>query len=245
MGQQPNVIRIRRAAGNCEDCHAHGLCLAAWLDIDEARDLDEAVLKRRSYQAGEAIAYQGDSAETLISVRTGAVKHVNTDPGGRQQITGFSMPGDLIGFSSLPGGVRRDDLLAIESTSVCVLPYKACVAQGAASENMVNALVMGAESESANVRMRCSLLAEPDADTRLLRFFHWLGKKQAARGLSPRHIRLPMARQDIAAFLCLAVETVSRVFRRLDERGAIRADQREIELLDAAFDDIDDSTLCA
>ncbi|MBT8445710.1 MAG: helix-turn-helix domain-containing protein [Gammaproteobacteria bacterium] len=245
MGHQQNVVRIRRAAGNCEDCQSQGLCLAAWLDTAEAQDLDEAVLKRRNYQAGEAIAYQGDAAETLISVRTGAVKHVNTDAGGRQQITGFSMPGDIIGFSSLPEGQRRDDLLAIESTSVCVLPYSTCVTQGAGSENMVNALVMGAEAESANVRLRCSLLAEPDADTRLLRFFHWLGRKQAARGLSPRHIRLPMARQDIAAFLCLAVETVSRVFRRLDERGVIRADQREIELLDAAFDDIDDSNLCA
>jgi CRP/FNR family transcriptional regulator len=59
-----------------------------------------------------------------------------------------------------------------------------------------------------------------------------LSRRYAARGLSATRFRLTMARTDIANYLRLAAETVSRILKRFQEEGLIRVDRRETELLD-------------
>jgi CRP/FNR family transcriptional regulator len=65
------------------------------------------------------------------------------------------------------------------------------------------------------------LLAKRQANERIALFLHGLGERLRHVGLSPTDIRLPMSREDIASFLGLALETVSRGFGRLQDDGVI------------------------
>ena len=80
---------------------------------------------------------------------------------------------------------------------------------------------------------RAALLAgDWSADQRMAAFLVGISRRLAARGFSPNRFQLTMPRTDIANYLRLAPETVSRVLRRLQEEGVLRVERRELELLD-------------
>ena len=80
---------------------------------------------------------------------------------------------------------------------------------------------------------RAALLAgDWSADERMAAFLVGLSRRLAARGFSPDRFQLTMARTDIANYLRLAPETVSRVLKRFQDEGMIRVERRELELLD-------------
>jgi CRP/FNR family transcriptional regulator len=70
------------------------------------------------------------------------------------------------------------------------------------------------------------------AEERMAAFLVVLSRRYSARGLSATRFRLTMARTDIANYLRLAAETVSRILKRFQEDGTIRVDRREIDLTD-------------
>jgi CRP/FNR family transcriptional regulator len=72
------------------------------------------------------------------------------------------------------------------------------------------------------------------ADERTAAFLMGLSRRYASRGFSPNRFLLTMSRTDIANYLRLAAESVSRVFRRFQDEGLLRVDRREIEILDRA-----------
>ena len=80
---------------------------------------------------------------------------------------------------------------------------------------------------------RAALLAgDWTADQRMAAFLVGLSRRLAARGFSPNRFQLTMGRTDIANYLRLAPETVSRVLRRFQEEGMLRVERREVELAD-------------
>ncbi len=86
---------------------------------------------------------------------------------------------------------------------------------------------------SADIGKATLLAGDYTADERLAAFLLDLARRYASRGFSPRSFRLVMPRADVANHLRLAAETVSRALRRFRDRGLIRVDGREIELVDA------------
>ena len=87
---------------------------------------------------------------------------------------------------------------------------------------------------SADIGKASLLSGDYSADERLAAFLLGIADRFAARGYSSRVFRLAMSRTDIANYLRLAPETVSRVLRRLQRERLIRVAGREVELLDRA-----------
>jgi CRP/FNR family transcriptional regulator len=82
---------------------------------------------------------------------------------------------------------------------------------------------------------KASLLAgDFAADERMAAFLVGLARRYTARGLSQTRLRLPMARTDIANYLRLAAETVSRILRRFQDDGIVLVERRDVEILDRA-----------
>jgi CRP/FNR family transcriptional regulator len=80
---------------------------------------------------------------------------------------------------------------------------------------------------------KASLLAgDHSADERLAAFMVLLSRRYAARGFSPRRYTLTMARADIANYLRLAPETVSRILKRFSTDGLVEIQQRDVHLVD-------------
>jgi CRP/FNR family transcriptional regulator len=77
-----------------------------------------------------------------------------------------------------------------------------------------------------------AVLASHSAEERLAAFLSSLSARYKSRGLSPREFNLSMSRTEIASFLGLAVETVSRTFSRFQEQGLLKVDRKLVQLLD-------------
>lgn len=85
---------------------------------------------------------------------------------------------------------------------------------------------------SADIGKAHLLAGDFSADERMAAFLVSLSRRYAQRGYSAQRFQLAMARTDIANYLGLAPETVSRVLRRLQEEGVLQVDRREFEILD-------------
>src|SRR3546814_4046377 len=85
---------------------------------------------------------------------------------------------------------------------------------------------------SADIGKAALLAGDFSADERMAAFLMALSRRFAARGFSAHRFTLTMARTDIANYLRLAAETVSRVLRRFQTAGLIRVDRSEVELTD-------------
>jgi len=184
--------------------------------------------------AGEALHYQGAVADAIHFVRAGAFKIFHTAQDGYEQVLGFAMRGEVLGFEALAHGKHPSAAVALEESSVYRLPLSEFESIGQRLPQL-DRLVHRAVS---NALLRHGELAEMmsavAAEVRLARFLLQLSRRMEECGQSARRFYLRMGRRDIASYLGVAHETVSRSFGVLARCGCLRVNNREVEILDLA-----------
>lgn len=179
---------------------------------------------------GDLLFRMGDKLDGVYMVNSGAVKLFATTESGDEHIIRFCMPGDLLGLGSLGDGISRTNAVVLDIANVSLIPISTVLSRsdgfnlGAFMDKI--ATTMGHESEHSLMLSRCT------AGRRLAWFLMEFSRGQASRGLSPNKFIVPMIRSDIALFLGLAVETVSRELARLCKQGIVKKNLRHIEILD-------------
>jgi CRP/FNR family transcriptional regulator len=192
---------------------------------------EKIVSQRRPLQRGDSLYRVGDRFHSLFAVRSGALKTIMITPDGDEQIIGFHMPGELLGFDGL-SDYYNCNAVALERTSVCDLPLNRVEELSRVIAGLHRQLcsIMGRELNTDQAMLL--LLAKLSADDRLAAFLLSLSKRFAQRGFSESRFILAMSRHDIANYLGLAPETVSRVFARFQQDGLLSVNRREIEIHD-------------
>src|SRR5262249_34316212 len=151
------------------------------------------------------------------AVRSGFFKTCVVDGEGREQVTGFSMGGELLGMEGIGAGSYESAAVALEDSEVCVMPYaliEEIAAQGPAMQRRMNAVLAREIVRDHGVMM---LLGSMRAEERLATFLLNLSRRFTARGYSPSEFHLRMTREEIGSYLGLKLETVSRLFSRFQE----------------------------
>jgi CRP/FNR family transcriptional regulator len=201
------------------------------LDIEELRR--HVPVTRRRLEAGQHLYRAGQPFNALFLVNVGCLKTCELSDDGREQVTGFRMRGDLIGAESIGLHGYACDVVALEASEVWELPYPpmltACLRVAELQARLTSALA----EEIRRDRSWMLALGTLGAERRVASFLLDLAARYGRLGFSARHFILRMSRADIASFLALKHETVSRVLSRLQERGLIRVERREIRILDA------------
>lgn len=218
-------------AHQCDQCMVSSLCLSRGLGAADRAAFKEIVAGSRIARRNEAISQQGQPLKTLMVVRSGSVKRVMHSPSGEQHLLSFHLPGHVIGFDAMASGVHPAMTIALETSSLCLLPVRAletlCSSNPAIQQRVMQAsalcIIEGHE--------RARLLSRRAAEQRIAGFLLMLARHQAARRLNAQEFDLPMARQDIANYLCLAFETVSRVLTGLAGAGVIDIHNRSLNIL--------------
>lgn len=202
-------------------------------DIDIERLREHLPVTRRRLQAGQHLYRAGQPFNALFLVNVGCLKTCELSDDGREQVTGFRMRGDLIGAESIGLRGYACDVVALEASEVWELPYppmlSACLRVPELQARLASALA----EEIRRNRSWMLALGTLSAERRVASFLLDLAARYARLGFSARHFILRMSRADIASFLALKHETVSRVLSRLQERGQILVERREIRILDA------------
>ncbi|MDP1690820.1 MAG: Crp/Fnr family transcriptional regulator [Burkholderiaceae bacterium] len=212
-------------------CTASDLLCWFGCGMDADEETADIVFAMRCIRAGQVLAHQGVPTDKLYFVRAGAFKCLQTDAEGREQVQTFAWPGDAIGLDGLCDNAYATTALAIENSTVVVMPIVAATDHVPAMQRL---LLHCASRELQRCGVARQAFLALGADARLARFLLQLATRQASAGLSGRVVRLSMSRRDIASHLGLRHESVSRSLSALERSGCIRVTRRTVEIVDRA-----------
>jgi CRP/FNR family transcriptional regulator len=220
--------QIRRGCGSCA---LHELCLPAGIDSDDLKRLDTAVHDRRSLGRGKMLFRQGDSFHALYVVRTGALKTFVESPDGDTQVLGFSLPGEIVGVDALSGDFHLCGAIALEQTSICELPYEQLQRVLAEVPSLQRQLMRFISREIVSEQHHLVVMGKQQAQERLAIFLRSLSERYGRLSRDSSNLVLPMSRSDIANYLGLVIETVSRLFSRMESAGVLAVDRKSVRIL--------------
>ncbi|MDO3723032.1 fumarate/nitrate reduction transcriptional regulator Fnr [Marinobacter sp. chi1] len=229
-------IRLHRTSSplkaSCHQCSLSNLCLPLAVEENELDRLEDIVQQGRIFNRGEHIFDQSTPFRACFAVRSGSVKTSIITESGEEQITGFFMPGELVGLDSMSHETYACTARALERTSICEFPVDKLEELTGKMPELQHHMYHLMSQEIQNGHQLAMLLSKNTAEERIAALLLSLSSRFERRRMSGTHFSLPMARSDIANFLGLAVETVSRVFTRFQNQGLIKARGRDVELLD-------------
>lgn len=215
----------------CASCDLAPVCFH--LDGDHAMPAFPIV--HTTVRRGETLFAGGDDFRHVFAVRAGSFKTMIVDRHGSTFVTGFHLPGDLLGLDGLADGSHHCEAVALETSQVCGLRYAdlraACAERPEAGEAFARAMARGLARQRAKV---AQLRAGREADSRLARFLVDWAERLRCSGMPGCELILAMTRVDIASFLGLGPETVSRAFTRLQRTHVLQVENRSVTIESAA-----------
>ncbi|PKM09248.1 MAG: transcriptional regulator [Gammaproteobacteria bacterium HGW-Gammaproteobacteria-4] len=213
----------------CSTCAFSSACLSEGYDKSALIELHCLVEHIGPFAAGEHIFREGDAFNAIAAVRGGTVKTYVIDPDGREQVLGFFLPGEVVGLNAIHQAHYPCNAVALDTTILCRFSFPKMATLAQRMPGLQGQLF---KLLSADIGKAALLAGDFSADERMAAFLVALSRRFAARGFSASRFTLTMARTDIANYLRLAAETVSRVLRRFQADGLIKVDRREVELVD-------------
>lgn len=218
---------------HCADCSLNPVCLPPALDADEMQQMDDIVARNRPLARGSVLFHEGMPFKAVFAVRSGAIKTCSSTPSGEEQVTGFYLPGEIVGLDSIgnPSGNYGSTAITLETTAVCALPFEALEDLATRLPSLQHHIFRLMSSEIRADHQMLQLLGQRTADQRIANFLLTLSARYKRRHLSENNFRLPMSRSDIANHMGLALETVSRILTRLQQTGVLQVNGREVEII--------------
>jgi len=213
----------------CGTCSLAELCLPKGLAECDMDRLEAIVERSAPMHEGKHLFRVGDPFKTVYAVRAGCYKTYTVDSEGREHVLGFHLPGELLGLDGIYTGLHHCNAVALDTAGVCELPYRE-LDKLAGQIDALRAQIFRLMSK--DISEAAALAGDFSADERIAAFLIGLSSRFQRRGLSATEFNLSMPRRDIANYLRLAAETVSRVFARFEKTKLIAVKQREIRLLD-------------
>jgi len=224
------VVELR---ARCADCNLRSMCLPFGLSPSDDLRLESMVAARRRLKYGQALYRAGDRLEALYGIRGGFFKTSALFEDGREQVTGFQMPGEMLGLDGVGTDRYTCDAVALDHSEVCIIPYARLLEVGRKSEPLEHHLFKILGREIARDQSVMLLLGTMHAEERLGAFLLNLSDRLRARGYSPSEFQLRMRREEIGSYLGLTLETVSRTFSKLQQHGLVDVQRRRLRIIDA------------
>ena len=215
---RPREKAVATEMNPCGACPVRSLTVCAALDSEELRRLAE-ILQTVRFDASHTIFSEGEAADALYNVTSGTVKLYKLLPDGRRQITGFLVTGDFLGLAVNESYAYSAE--TVTSSSVCRFPRRKIDALMDEFPKMQRRLFSMASNELAAAQDQMLLLGRKTAKEKICSFLLMLSQRAARRGHKENPVYVPMSRADIADYLGLTTETVSRTFTQLKTAGAI------------------------
>jgi CRP/FNR family transcriptional regulator len=202
------------------------------LDLDQLRQ--HMLVTRRKVKAGQYLYRAGQAFNALFLVHAGFLKTCELSEDGREQVTGFRMRGDLLGVESIGLAAYSCDAIALDDCEVWELPYPPVLGACLHVPELQARLAAALAEEIRRDRVWMLTIGTLSAEHRVAAFLLDIAERHAKLGFSPSHFILRMGRADMASFLALKHETVSRALSHLEGQGYISVLRREVKLLDIA-----------
>ena len=207
----------------CSNCHVRTVCLPSGV----AQSPDAPVYARRRLKRDDVLCRIGAPLESLYAVRNGFLESRTTMQDGREQVTGFHMPGDVVGVDAIASGMHGTAIFALEDAEVCLIPY-AHLDHPLVRRHLHKAMT----DELVRARGMMLSLGTLRPDERIAAFLVGLSRRMRELGYARDDFHLRMMRRAIGSYLGMSLETVCRILSRLDKAGVIAVEKKRIRILD-------------
>ena len=216
----------------CKDCSLFQLCLPVGMDEPDLELLETIIKRRRPLQRGDYLFRLGENFRSIYAVRSGSIKTYTLSDDGSEQVTGFHLPGELVGLDAISTEQHSCSARALETASVCEIPFDRLEELWGKIPSLPRQLLRVMSKEILHDQTLLMLLGKKAAEERLASYLLNLSWRFGRRGFSSREYNLSMSRNDIGNYLGLAVETVSRIFTRFQEEGVLTVQRKHVLLHD-------------
>ena len=225
-------VPVTSESPHCSTCMMASVCLPVGMSPSEVTQLDDLVKERLRVEKGQALFQHGAPLDALFGLRTGSIKTQMIEASGQHQITGFFLPGEIVGLDGMMEGIHSSTAIAMEDSEVCVVKLDDIdeISRYVPTlQHQVRRLMSKEISRSHQVLLA---LGSMRSEQRLAAFLINLSQRLTALGYSSTEFIMRMSREETGNYLGLTLETVSRLFSRFARDGVIRVNQREIKILD-------------
>jgi CRP/FNR family transcriptional regulator len=218
-----------RPDADCRECKVRAFSICASLKPDELAEL-EAIAQPVKFRAKETLFLETERAHAVYNVTSGAVRLYRLFRDGRRQVIGFSFPGDFLGVQLMADhGFSAD---AIDDVSACRFSRAEFDALLSRKPHLMEALHARAAHDMRLMQDQVVALGRRTAEERVAWFLVQLRDRAARCGVRSDDIAVPMTRQDIADYLGLTIETVSRTLTSFARKGVLGIGQGSIRVTD-------------
>jgi len=217
---------------NCSSCRLSALCLPISLELGDVNRLEEIVQRGRPAHKGDKIYHAGESFKSVYAVRSGAVKTVHITKEGHEQITGFHLPGEIIGMDGIATNIYTNTAIALETSAICEIPFSQMEELSIKVPNLQRRFFQLMGKEISNDQQLITMLSKNSSEERIAALLLSISSRNHSQGLSATDFTLPMSRSDIGNYLGLTIETVSRVMGRLHKQEIIKLDKKHVLIED-------------
>lgn len=232
-GMKPK-LQLIMGKHRCPHCVFRKFFIGAGVDCQSLDDMGDAATQTYGpYKAGEVIYRTGDVCDALYVVQSGSVKiEMATEEGGAH-VSGFYLAGEMFGSDGISKKAFPSDAIALERTTVCILPLSKWASLCELYPSMQTALVSELADIVLHKNNEMMLLHHMEVKDRVLIFLtNLLNRVRARRGQSIQKIPLSMSKADIARYLCVTPETLSRCLKKLERTGVICNHGKALEILE-------------
>jgi CRP/FNR family transcriptional regulator len=216
----------------CEDCGLSRLCLAGELSQEEVKQLGQVMTCRAGVEKGDHLFHANDQFDTIYAIRAGTIQSYLLMGDGQEQITGFHLAGELLGLEAISSQHYLYHCKALERSSVCEIHFQSFSQLAHTLPKLQQQLLFIMSNELAHSNQFNQLFGKQSARSRLVSFLLNMSARFQHRGFSATQFHLSMRRCDIAHYMGMNIETVSRIFSQLQQEGLITAKGRYLHLLD-------------
>ncbi len=219
----------------CSQCGARSKAICGVLESDELQAFRKSGSTQR-LEPGDTLFFEGDPARSVYSITEGLLRLTKMLPDGRRQVADFLFPGDFLGLTLEDGHAFSAE--AVTPAQVCLFSAARFQAFAGAHPHLERRLYVLAAHELAATRQQVLRLGRKSATERIASFLLMLASHNCPGPCGNgdgKMLFLPMSRTDIADYLGLRIETVSREFSHLKADKIIRlVSTQQVEILDEA-----------
>ncbi len=227
-----NIVCTHDFRINCSDCRLNSICLPIALEAHDIDRLDNIIQRSKPLRKGEHVYRESEPFTSVFAVRSGSVKAYKITGDGKEQITGFYFPGELLGVDGIAYYRHSVSAKALETAAVCEIPFKRLEELSTTLPSLQRHFFKLMSQEITQDQQLITLLSKNSAEQRIASLLLSISARSARLKLSATSFRLPMSRTDIGNYLGLTVETVSRIFSRLQKAGLLDVENKEIRMLE-------------
>lgn len=218
-------------ARSCVHCRIGHLCLGASCTRSQLLHVDQRIKHQLIASRNATVVAQNSPFTDCYVVKAGAVKTVFLNKRGDEKIMGFHLPGEAFGLEGILEGRNACSAIALERSTLCKINYKNFHELAKDRPSLQEWLLKRVLQELHSAEVLNRWLSYTSPEERVVSFLMDLSERQKLLYGHSGELHLPMSRRDIANYLGLALETVSRVLHRLKRTGELSVRNRHIRLL--------------